>query len=126
MFPESLSAVLFRLLCRLLENVSKALGAPCLGFCWGRGPVLALLGLCSHSGIPRRPSVLFLWTFIRGTLRKDSSGNTGEGQAGLEVQGTVVDFHRPGRLRSLAPSQLSTRVALGVQRVEPVLRERRS
>lgn len=48
-----------------------------------------------------------LLTFLRGTLRKDSSGSTREGQAGLGVQGTVVDFHRPGRPRSSAPSRSS-------------------
>lgn len=51
-FPESPLTVVFHLLCGLLENISKALGRTCLSFCWGRGPVLALLELGSNSGVP--------------------------------------------------------------------------
>lgn len=78
-----LLAILFCLLCRLLEDISKALERHCLSFYREHGAVLAFLELCYNSGVSSCPFVLLSLMSLRRTLRKDSSGGTGEVQARL-------------------------------------------
>ncbi|KAM7157454.1 ankyrin repeat and SOCS box protein 13 isoform 2-T2 [Molossus nigricans] len=92
-FPKSLLAILFRLLCRLLENISKALGRPCLSF--SRNFALTLvfpaIQLSSFTDFPQKDS----WeTLLEAQGRP---GRTG-------VQGSAVDFHMPGTSRNVVPS----------------------
>lgn len=61
--------------------------------------MLALLEFRSHCAWSQPSSVLLSLTFLRGTVGKDSSGSTGEGQAGWGSRALM-----PGRPGQLAPS----------------------
>lgn len=80
-FPESPLTVVFHLR-GLLENISKALGRPCLSFCWGRGPVLALLELCSNSGVSSIQLSSFHWPSSEGLSGKTVLGTQGKAKQG--------------------------------------------
>lgn len=102
-FPESPLTVLFHLLRGLLEKISKALGRPCLSFCWGRGPVLALWNFALTLAFPGPSCPLFTdlpQKDSRERLFWEYRGRPSRAGA----QGTAVDFHMSGRSRGAVPS----------------------